>query len=99
MPDRIEQLMAEPWKYLIEADREGGFRLTVPPLTDFELFADSDEELKATWQQGLRSHLKGYIAYGKRIPRPTPQIIEMTEGTAGGPASSSFNSRYEPVEA
>jgi hypothetical protein len=67
------------WKPSIENLPAGDYRLTVALLPDFELFAESKEQLEAEWLVALRSHLSGYLAVGKVIPIPSFHLPEPSE--------------------
>ncbi len=75
-PKTLKELVAYPWRPTITEEPDGGFRLTVTSLLDFELFADTREELDRTWREALESHLQGYLATGKAIPLPGARIVE-----------------------
>jgi hypothetical protein len=87
------------WRPVFEAQEDGTFRLTVPPLLDFEMFG-SREELDATWREALESHLAGYLAVGKAVPVPTYRIAgtsNLTSGNAPPEARIVLNEKLEPV--
>lgn len=84
MNQTIDGAMAYAWEYDIKADADGGFRLTViPRLVDFEIFADTREELEAEWKDALRSHLQAYVATGKCIPIPSVRVRQDQSSTHG----------------
>ena len=72
MPNRSleENVNSKEWQPKVESDPEGGFRLTLPGLSDFELFAETREQLEAEWRSALRSHLQAYEAAAKFVPLP-----------------------------
>ena len=99
-PRTLRELMAFPWIQQIEADPDGGFRLSVNGLYDFELFAESQEELDASWKEALESHLAGYLAVGKAVPIPGAVCaIEAsdTRGVESPPMRIVLNGRFELV--
>lgn len=97
-PRDLGVLMACDWKPVFEAQEDGTFRLTVAPLTDFELYG-SKEELDAEWREALESHLAGYLAVGKAVPVPTYRIAGGGPATSGDGQTSRWvlNERLEPV--
>jgi hypothetical protein len=83
----LDVYMAMPWVPLLEPCQDGGFRLTVVGLRDFEIFSDDEEQLKSEWQVALRSFLTGYLRVGKVVPVPVPSISIRDEPqayTSGG---------------
>lgn len=64
--------LALNWAAQTEKLADGTYRLTVPQLRDFELFAETEGELTTTWRDALASHLQAYLAVGKVIPTPPP---------------------------
>lgn len=84
-PLTIRELMDAPWHPVIEADQEGGFRLTLPPLNDFVLYADSEAQLREDWREALESHLQGYLTTGK-VP-PYPGRVRLVEHAEAGTSS------------
>lgn len=67
------------WVPTFEPVAEGGWRVTVAGLPDFELFADSEQELRSEWKDGLRSHLGAYLKFQKFIPVPEFRLPEESE--------------------
>lgn len=77
----IDRAMAHHWMKVVEQCQDGGFRLTVvPQLRDFEVFAETVDELEGIWRDALRSHLIGYIASGKVIPIPHVRVAQQSGG-------------------
>jgi predicted RNase H-like HicB family nuclease len=81
-PKNIAELMAYGWQAQIERLSDGQFHLTIPPLTDFELFGSTQEELEKSWSEALESHLLGYLAVGKAVPLPS-SVRLMSAAAAG----------------
>lgn len=67
-PKTIDEYMALEWEREVRQSEDGGFVLTVWPLSDFALYGETEEEVLADYQEALRSHLLGYLATGKTIP-------------------------------
>jgi len=82
-PHVLKDLLAFPWTRHIEADPEGGFRLIVLGLADFELYAETQEELEHDWREALESHLAGYLRIGKAVP--IPGDVTVVEPVLSGP--------------
>ncbi len=89
-PTNLDECMAWPWVPLVERLPEGDYRLSVPGLTDFEVFAETEQQVRAEWTTALRSHLGGYLRVGKVIPLPTTfRVPERSEvQTSGGSHSA-----------
>lgn len=76
----------------IEPCEDGGFRLTIIGLPDFELFARTRDELTTEWRDALASHLAGYAATGKAIP-PIPGL----PSGRGGAHTATAARRHDPA--
>ena len=83
----LNECMDWPWTPVVEELPEGDFRLFVPALTDFEVFAATKAEVLADWRDMLRSHLEGYLKVGKVVPKPYFHLPEAPE-TSSGPGVS-----------
>lgn len=72
MPLTIDAAMQLNWTPVITADEDepSCLALHVPPVADFVLYGESREQLLGEWREALESHLRGYLAVGKKIPRP-----------------------------
>jgi hypothetical protein len=70
MPLTADYFMTFGWDPTFTQLPDGDWRLTVPLLSDFELFASARAELEKDWRDALHSHLSGYLAVGKSIPLP-----------------------------
>ena len=85
----IEQVMQFGWKPIVseaQFDDDRVFALRVPPIADFVIYGETEAEVVSDWQSALRSHLGGYLAVGKSIPRPpefTYSTSEPAASTAG----------------
>lgn len=91
----LERLLEAPWEPVIEADPEGGFRLRLPPLRDFTLYAESEDELRQeNWKEALRSHLQGYLNCGKTPPYPGRMRVLEQGATTGADAGANNVSSY-----
>ena len=82
----LKEYMQLPWEPEFAADPKGGVRLTVKALDDFELFADTEQELEGEWRDALESHLMAYLAMNKPIPDPSVRIVERSSVTSAGPS-------------
>jgi len=85
----LDEYLAWPWVAVMERLPEGDYRLTVAGLADFELFADTTEEL-LDWRDALKSHLAGYIKVNKVIPLPRFDPPEAGQTSTGSPARTVF---------
>lgn len=76
----LDRAMSRPWVPKIVASGEG-FRLTIPEIADFEVFAAKMAELEDEWRDLLESHLMAYVRTGKTIPPTMPWIdVSFFEG-------------------
>jgi predicted RNase H-like HicB family nuclease len=99
-PREITELMAYDWQPIVVRIEDGSFSLSIPQVPDFEMFGDSEQELRSTWREALRSHLMGYLAVGKIVPVPSVKLASDTDETAGEPDGTAeiiLNDRLEPV--
>ncbi len=74
----IDQVMQFGWKPVLsheDIDGDSVVALRVPPIADFVVYGETEDEVRADWESALRSHLKGYMAVGKAIPRPTGYTV------------------------
>lgn len=67
---QVAEAMNRPWFPVVEAVG-AGHRLSVIDLPDFEVFAETREDLWREWRDLLESHLTGYVMVGKTIPTPS----------------------------
>lgn len=99
-PKDIAELMSYDWRPEIKRLADGTFRLTICQVPDFEMFADNEAELQATWREAFESHLSGYLNIGKVVPVPTVKLsgdVQDTDGDPDGSAVFVLNERLEPV--
>jgi len=68
-----------PWQATVQPSPEGGYRLFVQGLRDFEMFAATEQELRDEFKDALRSHLAGYIAINKVVPTPPAWRVAQNE--------------------
>lgn len=78
-PATLSDFLAMPWCPAYEQLEDGGWRLTIAPLDDFEIFAPTWEELWDEWRTALRGHLRAYWKIGKPIPAPRPRVERLGE--------------------
>jgi len=92
----LNECLEWPWTPVVEQLPEGDFRLFLPALTDFEVFAATESEVLADWRDMLRAHLQGYLTVGKVVPKPFFHLPEPSE-TSSGPGVSvvSLNENLE----
>ena len=74
-PMTLDDFLRLAWVPVVEPESDGdGWRLTIPPLPDFEYYADTEEAVKEDRRGALRAHLQVYLLTGKAIP--LPQFLE-----------------------
>jgi predicted RNase H-like HicB family nuclease len=56
------------WNPVITKEPEGYYKLTVPPIDDFAVYAETLEELVQRWGEALECHLQAYYNIGRPIP-------------------------------
>jgi len=100
MPHDVEKYANMKWPVYVAEHPNGGFRLTVLSVSDFEIFGPSREELLSEWKDAFASHLMGYLASGKVIPTPpTANLRPSNEETHSGPVTRiELDERLAPVE-
>jgi predicted RNase H-like HicB family nuclease len=64
----VERLMALPWSYSLQVE-DGDWVVTIAELPDFFAAGTTPGEAASNAREALRSHLAGYLACGKPIPR------------------------------
>jgi hypothetical protein len=80
LPMTLDRYMELPWEPQKQRLPSGGVRLQVPPLADFEIYADTEAELDKEWRTALRAHLRAYLQYGKAIPLPQLRMRKEQSG-------------------
>lgn len=81
-PLSVEEAMKYPWQPTFEECQDGGWRVSVLGLPDFEIFAPTEQQLRAELRDALSSHLMGYLQVGKVIP------VTSFEPSSGTPTAS-----------
>lgn len=77
----LSYYLALNWVPKTEQLADGSWRLTIPPLTDFEYFAPTQPEVIKDWEAALRTHLRAYLEFQKRIPMPPlPRSVQRSPG-------------------
>lgn len=84
---QVAEAMDRPWYPVVDAVANG-HRLSIIDLPDFEVFAETREELWAEWRDLLESHLTGYVMIGKMIPMPLAWF-RIAEPATTAPAGAS----------
>jgi len=88
----LNDLVSLPWEVHTEQVSENEWRLTVVGLDDFEVSAETEEELLEHFPGMLRSHLNAYLALQKEVPTPIRQKADVsTSYSAGASGTALYN--------